>query len=368
MVVVSFRLKRNFFFLHFIYVRDVNSNKQEQGSMVAYFPEKAVHGGKVQELRRIFGHDFLDVSASMNPFVPQVAADFSCADLSMYPDDSYAELKEIIARVFSRSTEEICLGNGSAELIRVYCHTVFRPGDTAQIDPPTFAEYGLSAELAGAAVRRAGELGSRPPAVRFLCNPNNPTGTLLPREVMLAELERCAAAGTQLFVDEAFMDLSEPEDSITDVRSEQLFVMRSLTKSFAVPGLRFGFGFGPPDLIKKIETARTPWTINAFAEYYAKLAFTHYQELRESAKRIAAERGWYYSRLEELGLSYERSSVNYILIHLNRNAAEFTRAMTDKGILVRDCTSFGLPESIRVSVETRERNIRVLEAVSACLR
>lgn len=335
--------------------------------MAGHFPEKAVHGGKVQELRRIFGHDFLDVSASMNPFVPQVGADFSCADLSMYPDDSYAELKESIARVFSRTTDEICLGNGSAELIRVYCHTVLSRGDTAQIDPPTFAEYGLSAELAGAAVLPGVMLGDRVPTVRFICNPNNPTGTLLPRKIMLAELDQCCAAGTQLFVDEAFMDLSCPEDSITDVRSENLFVMRSLTKSFAVPGIRFGFGFGSPDLIEKIETARTPWTINAFAEYYAKLAFVHYHELRDAAKQIAAEREWYYARLDELGLSYERSSVNYILIHLNRNAAVFTRAMIDKGILVRDCTSFGLPECIRVSVETRERNVRVLEAISACL-
>ena len=336
--------------------------------MAGHFPEKAVHGGKVRELRRIFGHDFLDVSASMNPFVPQVPADFSCADLSMYPDDSYAELKEIIGRVFSRDTDEICLGNGSAELIRVYCHTMLRPGDVAQIDPPTFAEYGLSAELSGAAVLRAEELGSRGAAVRFLCNPNNPTGRLLSRGAMLGELERCCAAGTQLFVDEAFMDLSSPEDSITDVCSENLFVMRSLTKSFAVPGIRFGFGFGSPDLIQKIETARTPWTINAFAEYYAKLAFAHYHELRASAEKIAAEREWYYSCLAELGLSYERSSVNYILIHLNRNAAAVTRSMIDRGVLVRDCTSFGLPECIRVSVETRERNVRVLEALAACLR
>ena len=336
--------------------------------MAGHFPEKAVHGGKVQELRRVFGHDFLDVSAGRNPFGPQVSADFSCADLSGYPDDSYAELKECIARVFSRDPEEICLGNGSAELIRVYCHTMLRPGDVAQIDPPTFAEYGLSAQLAGAEVLRAEELAARVPVVRFLCNPNNPTGRLLPREVMLAELDRCSAAGTQLFVDEAFMDLSEPEDSITDVRSDQLFVMRSLTKSFAVPGIRFGFGFGSPDLIRRIETARSPWTINAFAEYYAKLAFAKYHELRNSAQKIAAEREWYYERLRELGLSFEPSSVNYILIHLPRDAAVVTRAMIDQGVLVRDCTSFGLPSSIRVSVETRDRNIRVLEALAACLR
>ncbi len=336
--------------------------------MERHFPKKAVHGGKIQELRRAFGHDFLDVSASMNPHVPAFPADYSCADLSLYPDDSYAELKESISRVFSRNTNEICVGNGSAELIRVYCHTVLGIGDIARIDPPTFSEYGLSAELAGAEVRAQQQLNGQQPKVRFICNPNNPTGTLLTREQMLAELDYCTTSGTKLFVDEAFMDLSEPEDSITDVRSQDLFVMRSLTKSFGVPGIRFGFGFGDPDLIEKIETARTPWTVNAFAEYYAKLAFAHYHELRDSAQKLAEEREWYYPRLKDLGLSYEKSSVNYILIHLDRNASAFTRAMIDKGILVRDCTSFGLAQSIRVSVETRENNIRVLEAIEACLR
>ncbi|MDU9376643.1 Threonine-phosphate decarboxylase [Methanocorpusculaceae archaeon Sp1] len=332
------------------------------------FPKKAVHGGKAQELRRTFGHEFLDVSASMNPYVPAFSVDYSCADLSIYPDDSYIELKESISRVFSRNTDEICVGNGSAELIRVYCHTLLKTGDIARIDPPTFSEYGLSAELAGADVRSCGQLHGQKPKVRFICNPNNPTGTLLSRDQMQAELELCTRDGTKLFVDEAFMDLSEPEDSITDLQSPDLFVMRSLTKSFSVPGIRFGFGFGDPDLIAKIETARTPWTVNAFAEYYAKLAFAHYHKLRESARRLAEERDWYYARLRDLGLKYEESTVNYILIHLDRDAAQFTRAMIDKGILVRDCTSFGLPRSIRVSVETREKNLRVLEAVEECLR
>ena len=334
--------------------------------MNGHFPKKAVHGGKIQEFRRRAGHEFLDVSASMNPFVPDFFCDFSCADLSIYPDDTYAVLKETIGRIFSRNPDEICVGNGSAELIRVYCHTVLTKGDTVRIDPPTFAEYGLSAELAGAAVV-SGPVTGRP-RLRFVCNPNNPTGVLLPRPEMSAILDACTDAGTQLFVDEAFMDLAEPEASLTDICSDSLFVMRSLTKCFSVPGLRFGYGFGDPDLIARLETARTPWTVNAFAEYYAVTAFSHYHELRESARRIAREREWYFARLEELGLAHSASAVNYILIDLKRDASAFCEALMRKSILVRDCTSFGLPFSIRVAVETREKNIRVLEAIGECLR
>ncbi|MDR3101752.1 MAG: histidinol-phosphate aminotransferase family protein [Methanocalculaceae archaeon] len=333
--------------------------------MAGRFPKKAVDGGKVQELQRIFGHDFLGVSASINPFGLAFPMDFACANLSIYPDDGYTELKEIISLVFSQNSEEIGLGNGSAELIRVYCHTIHQPDDAARIDLPAFSEYGLSMELTGAEVLSKEQLQSRIPRTCFICNPNNPTGTILPRNVMLFELRRCKAEGTYRFVDAAFMDQSELEDSVACLLVANLFVVRSLTKFFGIPGIQFGFD--DPDLIDKIDTARPQRTVNAFVEHYEKLGFAHYHEQCTSTQRIAAEHEWYYALLKDVGLSYECSSVNYILIHPNRYAAAFTSEMMDRGILVCDCTSFGLPDSIQVSVEMREKNVRVLEAIFACL-
>lgn len=327
------------------------------------FPQKAVHGGRILALRQKYGSDLLEVSASMNPFLPHVPCDFGAVDLCVYPDDAYTALKEKIGRVFSRDPEEICVGNGSAELIRVYCSVVLSSKDTVRIDQPTFGEYGLSAQLAGAHI-----VSGIDADVRFMCNPNNPTGILTPRNEMLSLLDDCKKKGGRLFVDEAFMELAVRDESISDIRSDELFVMRSITKCFSVPGIRFGFGFGPVDLIKKIETVRTPWTVNAFAEAFTMSALDHYDELVISAEKITKEREWYFARLTELGLSFAESSVNYILVHLGRNASEFTESMLKYGILVRDCASFGLPDSIRISVETRDKNLRVVEALSACLR
>lgn len=331
--------------------------------MQKHFPEKAVHGGRIIALRQKYGSDLLDVSASMNPFLPPVSCDFQEIDLCVYPDDTYSALKDKIGDVFSRDPEEICVGNGSAELIRVYCNAVLSPNDLVRIDQPTFGEYALSVKLAGADV-----ISGRDADLCIVCNPNNPTGILTPRDSMLALLDDCADKGSRLFVDEAFMELAAHNESISDIRSDDLFVMRSITKCFSVPGIRFGFGFGPPDLIEKIETVRTPWAVNAFAEAFTMRALDHYDELIDSAKKISAEREWYFARLRELGLSFAPSSVNYILVHLGKNASEFTDAMLKRGVLVRDCTSFGLFESIRISVETREKNLRVVEALSACLR
>ena len=311
-------------------------------------------------MRRIFGESLVDVSASMNPFVPEFSCAYNHEDLAVYPDDSYTCLKEKIASVFGRDIDEICVGNGSAEIIRVFCKVT--DGKTCRIDMPTFGEYGLSARLAGKTVVEHTDAD-----IRFLCNPNNPTGILTPRAEMLALADEAKEKNSLLFVDEAFMELAEKDESISDIRSENLFVMRSITKCFTVPGIRFGFGFGDPELIEKIETARTPWTVNAFAECYAMAAFDHYAELKESAAKITEERNWYMAELAKLGLSCYPSQVNFITIDMNRPAAEITQAMLEKGVCVRDCTSFTLPTCIRVSVEKREKNRRVLEALAECL-
>lgn len=311
-------------------------------------------------MRRIFGESLLDVSASMNPFVPEFSCAYNHADLAVYPDDSYTALKEKIASVFGRDTDEICVGNGSAEIIRVFCKVT--DGKTCRIDMPTFGEYGLSAQLAGKTVVQNTDAD-----IRFFCNPNNPTGILTPRAEMQALAEAAERAGSLLFVDEAFMELAESDESISDIRSENLFVMRSITKCFTVPGIRFGFGFGDPALIEKMETARTPWTVNAFAEKYAMAAFDHYAELKESAAKITAERNWYMAEIEKLGLSCYPSQVNYITIDTGRPASKVFSALLSEGVYVRDCTSFTLPTCIRVSVETREKNRRVLEALAECL-
>lgn len=331
--------------------------------MKAQFPKKAAHGGRIIELKRKVAGDLLDVSASMNPFVPEISRAFLESDLSVYPDDSYLELKEKISKEFSRNIDEICVGNGSAELIRVYCSVNLSKGKTARIDMPTFSEYGLSVELAGAEV-----VSGKKADVSFLCNPNNPTGELKSRDEMLCVIDDTKDFGYDLFVDEAFMELAASNESVSDIKSENLFVMRSITKCFSVPGIRFGFGFGTPELIEKIETARTPWTVNAFAEKFAIEALNIYDELAESAAKITAERDYCFAELEKLGLEHSNSKVNFILIDVKEPATAFCEKLMNEGVLARDCTSFGLSNMIRISVETRDKNKRVLEAIERCMR
>ncbi|ABN57376.1 aminotransferase [Methanoculleus marisnigri JR1] len=326
-------------------------------------PKRAEHGGRVRWHRTRERGEVLDFSANINPYPPAFPWIPDASALKDYPDDRYETLKEEISRTFGRDASEVAVGNGSVELIRAFCSAVLGAGDAAYVESPTFAEYGMAVRLAGARCT-AEESGA---AVRFLCNPNNPTGKLLTRAEVLRVLDGVTGRGACLFLDEAFIELSDPAQSVADVSDENLFLLRSLTKSFAVPGIRFGYAFGTPELIEKVETVRLPWTVNAFAESFAIEAFRHYDLLEASRERIARERAWLCSRLDALGLVYAPPSANYILIEVPVESEVLVGRLLSRGILVRDCRSFGLPRHIRVAVRTHEENRQLIEALETCL-
>lgn len=327
-------------------------------------PERVEHGGKIRWFHDAAKRDLIDFSASLNPYPPHITWKPDFSRISAYPDDTYYSLKNQIGHLFHRKPEEICVGNGSVELIRSFCQACITPGATAVINPPTFGEYAFSVQLAGGIP----DFHNGTATIRFLCNPNNPTGELTSRQQVLTILEASEEREEILFVDEAFIELADPSESVADVASSNLFVIRSLTKSFSIPGLRFGYGFGEPELIETIETRRLPWTVNACAEEFALHAFQHFDELEKSRKLIARERNWLYSQFDQFELEYLPSAANFILIHLHHSAADVSSALLRHDILVRDCSSFGLPESIRIAVRTRDENIRLIEALALCLR
>jgi threonine-phosphate decarboxylase len=330
------------------------------------FPKRVVHGGIGKRQREKTKKNVLDFSASVNPFPPKVDWHYDSADLSAYPDDSYCELKERIGKVYSRDPDEICVGNGSIEIIRVFCSVTLGHNEGTRhffVESPTFSEYELSARLARAERTTDPEKAD----VRFICNPNNPTGELLRRTELLQILETKKPRTGILFCDEAFISLADPDESLVDIRNPGLFILHSLTKSFAVPGLRIGFGFGDRDLIEKIETARSPWCVNAYAEEFAMEALLHLGELADSRKAIEKERNRLMTGIRGLNLTPSPSSVNFLLIEYGRDVTSLCDVLTQKNILVRNCTSFGLPTCIRIAVRTPDENTQLLEALATCM-
>jgi len=321
--------------------------------------KKAIHGGKGE-----VAGNLTDFSVNLNPYPPKLDWEISPEDIRAYPDDSYHILKKTIADHHHRNPDEICVGNGSVEVIRTLCHTLLSPGTTVFIPPHTFSEYALSAQLAGASVTHSP---GQQTTISFLCNPDNPSGVLKPRDEVISHIPSDQEKEGILCVDEAFIDLADPFQTVADVRNPNLFVLKSLTKTFSMAGVRFGYGIGDSDLIEAMEVMRPPWTINAFAQAMTIQAFRQYKTLEESRARIRQERERIMKSCRDMGLIPSDASANYILLETKRNARELTMRMKNEGILVRDCTSFGLATCIRTAVMTPGENDRLLEALARCL-
>ena len=345
------------------------------------------HGGKVEEAASILGAEPLDFSANINPLGSPPLKELLLEELEHighYPDNSYRNFRRAAAKFVNVDMKCIVPGNGSSELIRLFAECCFQEGDTSLVPTPSFGEYTNQSLLAGATVKRVnigkdglpllaeGDLASA--KLLFLCNPNNPTGRLLYAEQVVDLADRCEETETFLLVDEAFIELSEPEESVAGIapHREFLFVMRSLTKSFGVPGLRLGFGVTNAKLAGILNLARIPWSIGSLAAAAATYLLGCEEHLERSRHVIKEELAWLQSALQKLGLRPLPSSVNFILVNIEPSGLTsdlLAKRTMAKGVLVRDCQSFGLGKSyIRVAVRSRSENERLIAALERSLK
>ncbi|OPY50539.1 MAG: Aspartate aminotransferase [Methanosaeta sp. PtaU1.Bin112] len=345
------------------------------------------HGGKVHEAANILGEVPLDFSANINPLGHPPLKELFLEELehiSHYPDSSYRGFRRAAAKFANVSEDCIVPGNGSSELIRLFAECCLEEGEKALVPTPSFGEYTNQSMLAGGDVIRVliGEDGLpiisesllEEAKLLFLCNPNNPTGKLLSAEQVTALADRCEASETFLLVDEAFIELSEPEESVAALapKRQSLLVMRSLTKSFGVPGLRLGFGVTNADLARIMNLARVPWSIGSLAAAAGEYLLGCDEHLMRSRRIIKTEALWLQGALRELGLRPLPTSVNFILVDIAPRGIDSDRLAErsmQEGVLVRDCQSFGLGKSyIRVAVRSRSENERLIAALKRAMR
>lgn len=345
------------------------------------------HGGKVHEATSILGAEPLDFSANINPLGSPPLKELFLEELEHighYPDSSYLGFRRAAAKFVNVSEDCIVPGNGSSELIRLFAECCLEDGDRVLVPTPSFGEYTNQSMLAGGNVikvkigqdglpiisdRQLGEA-----KLLFLCNPNNPTGKLLSAQQVTAFSDRCEASDTFLLVDEAFIELSVPDESVAVLAPERasLFVMRSLTKSFGVPGLRLGFGVTNEGLARILNLARIPWSIGSLAAAAGEYLLGCDEHLMRSRQIIKTEAIWLQGALNELGLRPLPSSVNFILVNIapcGIDSDELAERTMQDGVLVRDCQSFGLGKSyIRVAVRGHNENERLIAALKRAMR
>jgi threonine-phosphate decarboxylase len=341
-----------------------------------------IHGARISESAEISGKnmdDLLDYSVNLNPIgspsLKKILAN-TYKNLNNYPDNRYPGFKKAAADYLNVLPENIVPGNGSSELIRLFAETVIVPRDRIIIPFPTFEEYEFHCRLFGARIKyidHSDITKIQPDGCKavFLCNPNNPTGRLLRRKDVIRLAKICTSWEVFLFVDEAFIELSDPDESIADLAACNDFVMvvRSLTKTYAVPGLRIGFAVASPDFARLLNNVRLHWNLNSVALAAGEwLLKTDQNYIDRSLELVRKERQWMTLRLSTIrGFKPYPSDANFILIDMREfpiNSTELTERMLRHSFIIRDCSSFGLENHIRVAVRKRSENRRLIKAFS----
>jgi len=350
----------------------------------------AVHGGNLYAATRQTGgemKEILDYSANINPLglaeTIRQALYASLESIIHYPDAAGYDLKQAISQRYEVQDQLITLGNGAVELMYILCH-MLKP-KRVLVTAPTFSEYEAATKASGAVIEyfylyaeNNFTIDIKAMAERlanidivFICNPNNPTGTLL-NQIQLEELLLAASVhNTYVVVDESFIDFLS-DDGLYSCRPllahyTNLIILHSLTKFYAIPGLRLGFALANPKLTKLLHHGKDPWNVNTLAQQAGVAALKDLSYQRKSKEFIGRAKMDLYHSLQSIpGLKPYLPSVNFILINIrdtNKTGAELQHAMAAHNVLIRDCSNYpGLSsEYIRIAVKSHGQNKTFIE-------
>ncbi|MGQ4809055.1 Histidinol-phosphate aminotransferase [Candidatus Entotheonellaceae bacterium PAL068K] len=324
----------------------------------------------------------MDFSVNGNPYgpSPRVREVISAVPLERFPDREALALRRVLASHMGTSPDRILAGNGSAELLWLVALAYLRAGDSVLIVGPTFGEYARAATLMGARVHEwtarpeegfrvdpedvAQTLGQLQPRLVFLCNPNNPTGTYLAVETIATWAHTFPR--TLFVADEAYLPFTAGATSVLTTPTANLLVLGSMTKAHALAGVRLGYAVGHPQVIRALATVRPPWNVNALAQAAGIAALEDPSHLHRSLTKLAHAKPPLVQGLQALGFVPVPSRTHFFLIPVG-HATALRRALLQGGILVRDCTSFGLPAYIRVASRRPDENARLLAALAGTL-
>lgn len=303
--------------------------------------------------------------------------------LNEYPDSSYAELTEAAAAYFGVSVAEVIVGAGADEVIDLVAKAFLPAGGAALVPIPTYAMYGvLTAQRAArvVAVPRLGldggyaldvpavlaRLGDV--AVVWLCSPNNPTAAAEDPAAIETVLAAAAEAAQPplVVVDEAYFEFVGQSVVGWRERYPNLLVARTMSKAFALPGIRVGFGIGGRSVIARLERVRPPGSISTVSAHLATVALRQPEYALENVRALTAEREWFAAQLSAAGWTPAPSVTNFLLVRIGDHAAaeEAAEHLLRGGIVPR---TFGpanpLRGHLRLTVRSRAENERLLEAV-----
>lgn len=300
---------------------------------------------------------------------------------SFYPDMNCTILKEKLSSIHQVKTSNLIFGNGSFELIALLAHAYLENEEESIIPDPSFGWYKnvtlqmnaipILVPLKSFTIDTDAMQNAITPKTKiiWICNPNNPTGTIL-KESELLEFINKVPENILLVLDEAYIDFVEKKyfDTVNLIKQHKnVILLRTFSKLYGLASFRIGYGIANEEIIEKLNKIRSPINVSLTAQKAAQASLEDRDFVRLVLNNNRKSLDLYYEKLEELNLKYVKSNGNFILIQTKTDGKTVEQTFLQKGIIIRNASEFGLDGWIRVSIGTFEENkkvIKVLEEIA----
>ena len=346
-------------------------------SIKAYVP-----GKPIEDVKREYGlDDVIKLASNENPFgvSPKALAAMEAAmcRLNQYPDSAGYEFRSALAKHFNVDMSQVAIGNGADDLILELSMAYLEDGDEVVASESSFPMYEMYASAMRARMIKTPltddlgiDLDAMAEAITdrtkivYVCNPNNPTGTIVGADEVDAFIQRVPES-VIIVLDEAYVEMVDSTDfpdSLAYVREgkKNVFVMRTYSKVYGLAGIRIGYGFAPSDIMDTMLRIKPPFNVNVLAQAAGIAALADTEFVAQSVDGNKEGRQYLYREFDLLGLRYSESHTNFILVRIGSNALAVQQGLLERGIIVRPCVGYELPDFLRVSIGTMEQNERFI--------
>jgi histidinol-phosphate aminotransferase len=348
-----------------------------------------VPGKPIEEVQREYGlDDVIKLASNENPLGPSLQAVRAIRDalprLNVYPDAQSYTLRHAIAERFDMPADHVVVGNGADGVILQTCMAYLDDQSQVIVSRSSFPVYDRFTHAMRATLIKtplkdyrldleamAGAITERTKLV-FVCNPNNPTGTIVTANEVDAFMERVPDHVLVIF-DEAYCELVDSDaypDTLSYLRQgrDNVMVMRTFSKVYGIAGVRLGYAFAPPEVLTPLNQVKEPFAVNLLAQVAGIAALADEAFLERSMAANHAGRLSLYRQFDRLGLPYVESHANFVLVEFGPQALAIQERMLEKGVIVRGCVNYDLCDFLRITVGSEAENTRLIRALEEVLQ
>ncbi len=360
---------------------------EEIKNLIPYKP-----GKPLAEAQREYGiEDFVKLASNECPIPPSAsilkAIQEAAHDIHRYPDPSCFDLRKVAGKYYNASAEKFVFGNGSNELIDLLIRAFCKPGDSIVTPKYSFVAYRICAQAFGVKtiecelkpgfkvdldqISKLIENSWTCPKIIFIPNPNNPTGTYINKDDLSGFLKKWGHREDFLIVfDEAYTEFVRAKDypyGLSQNTFKNVVVLKTMSKVFALAGLRIGAMIADPFILDIINRIRNPFNVNSLAQAAAMAAFQDHDFLNQIKKLTWDGLDYFYEEFDKMGLEYTPSEANFILINTKQDASVVNEKLLKKGVILRPVGNYGLPQHLRVSVGLESENKKAVQMLKDVL-